>query len=171
MLDADLAYIAGFFDGEGCVGIYPVNRRTGYQLLVQIAQNESTVTRALFTEIHARWGGNIAYVPSLSGRIKMNYAVRSTNAATLLVDLLPYLRGKADQAWIAAAWQTQRTMPDRGPDGRYPAVTDDQRALADAAYKAVRLLKKQDMEQMMMEHPDLVAPLHTLSQILNYKGV
>jgi hypothetical protein len=57
MLTAE--YVAGFFDGEGNVGIY-AGGGTGRTLRAQITQADSQDAYALLFEMRARWGDRYA---------------------------------------------------------------------------------------------------------------
>jgi hypothetical protein len=59
----DLAYMGGFFDGEGCIGIYrtggPDSKR--YRLTCHVVQNNSPIVYAMFSDWQVRWGGCLKY--------------------------------------------------------------------------------------------------------------
>ena len=59
----NLSYIAGFFDGEGSIGVYHhVNNgvQTGFHLRVQLRQNKTKPSSQLLRELVARFGGCVA---------------------------------------------------------------------------------------------------------------
>jgi len=141
MTETDLAYLAGFFDGEGCVGVYPNSHRTGHYLLVQLTQNDDAVARALLESVRDRWGGSIREQRTSTGRVKLGYGVTSDKAAVLLRDLLPYLRGKREQAEVAATWQEGRVAGPRGPSGRLVPRSDEARQRDAAVAAHVKALK------------------------------
>lgn len=119
------AYLAGFFDGEGCVGIYRSSSRGGFRLLVQITQNVSPSSIVLFQQVQQIWGGSISTSVSANGTEKLGYQVGSDKAVKFLSDLLPYLREKREQAEVAIEWQKNRPVTTRGLDGRIMKKNDD----------------------------------------------
>lgn len=82
-----LAYLAGFFDGEGCV--YP---RNGLQV------SASQVDRRPLDMLQALFGGTIKTPALVEGRRQMYYWVRyGKPAAVALRALLPWLVVKREQ--------------------------------------------------------------------------
>lgn len=96
----DLAYLGGFFDGEGCVTWQKTLRKTGktYKLLrIDIGQ----VDRTFLEWCHKTFGGNIYTRPKNKHRSKQeNYqwTVTGKVAAQFLNTLIPYLRQKQEHA-------------------------------------------------------------------------
>lgn len=172
MTELELAYLAGFFDGEGCIGIYQNGNTKGYFLSVQITQNDSATSRPMLEQLRDLWGGSISgRTHQSTGNRRLGYTLTGDRAAVLLDALLPYLVGKREQALVAVAWQRNRSSVTRDARGRVVPRSDDERAYDASAAEVVRLLKSQTLEHVMEDQKDLVRPLHTLSQILNYKGV
>lgn len=100
-----LEYLAGFFDGEGCVTIQRLrrsqknpNHNDTYQAVVCVAQTQM----AVLEHFQRRWGGPIyAQAPSRNITAKRQLYVwkPSTNSArNFLADIVPWLRVKREQA-------------------------------------------------------------------------
>jgi hypothetical protein len=90
---ADRAYIAGFFDGEGSVGLYP--KKSGFALKVSFTQRKPTVLLWL----HSVFGGAFVTIPS-AGQSKQYYELRYESRESALIVLkviAPYVREKREQ--------------------------------------------------------------------------
>lgn len=86
-----LAYVAGFFDGEGCIQI-PCNERGNYSLRINVCQK----SEAVLQYIRSRLGGEIS-----DGRgVKILYW-HGFNALPVLELILPWLVVKKSQAELA----------------------------------------------------------------------
>lgn len=128
-----LAYLAGFFDGEGSVGIYSNGQVTGHGLKIQITQNDSTYTRELFEHLRATYGGRFDTQRTLSGNLKLNFQLNGDNASEFLRGIVSLLRFKKKQAMFAMEWALTRPRRIRGAKGRYlprsiDALVKDRRA-------------------------------------------
>jgi hypothetical protein len=110
-------YIAGFFDGEGSIGIY-TNGKIHLHLKVQLVQTDTDNGFAILNEIFNRFGGNLSRSISSSGRHKWNWQICSNPALEFLKWIKPCLRIKKDQAILAIAWEASRPKMSRGTDGR-----------------------------------------------------
>lgn len=125
-----LAYIAGFFDGEGSVGSY--NRRH----LVTIS---NTDIRPL-QECSKLWGGKISVV--LKSKVKnahmdiYNWKLYGHNAKQFLEDILPFSIVKADQ--IKVFLSILEVLPKNKGEKRKEGVSD----FIDNQAQKLRLLKK-----------------------------
>lgn len=110
-------YIAGFFDGEGCVAVY-AKKKQSFFLRTQLAQNKTTASVAMFQKLVERYGGRWSEQRSLSGRQKLNWQLSSDKAVAFLEEILPFLILKREQAVIAIEWQKQRPQRVRDARGR-----------------------------------------------------
>lgn len=138
MTSADLAWAAGFFDGEGCVHISRLTHpRYGsrHALKISVAQKRHKLLRA-FQQILGIEGsiedyekGNCAHL--IYGGMK---------AAAVLELLLPYLRGKKEQAEIAIGFQ--RDMQAGGGHGRNTPLSGQELSARQWAYEKLRELKR-----------------------------
>lgn len=108
--EIDLAYIAGFFDGEGCVAI-DLAKHAG------INKQQLTVTivntyKPLIDELHSHYGGSIM---ESNGRfIAYRLCWRSRKAARFLQDVLPYLKIKRAEAELALEFQAHISSGVKG---------------------------------------------------------
>lgn len=96
MTDVDLAYAAGFFDGEGSIGVYRAN-----QTQVQI----SNTCRESLENFARMFGGKVIKVPGKhmedknpKWRPAYAWRVYGLRAGECLALLLPYLKEKRPQA-------------------------------------------------------------------------
>lgn len=122
--DEHLAYAAGFFDGEGSVGLYP-DGRGRYHLRVQVTQNCSAASSDVLMDFMARWGGNISVQNTSHGK-KYNWQVNSANAANMLSDVKGYCRIKRSQVEAALEWWMIRSSypASRNARGHFNKVRD-----------------------------------------------
>ncbi len=85
-----LTYLAGFFDGEGSLGIY--RKTKGYHLKVQLAQNIYPESTMLFEEITAQYGGTLGVI----GGKKYNWQISAVKAKNFLEVIVPHLKLKRE---------------------------------------------------------------------------
>jgi LAGLIDADG endonuclease len=118
MLTLSSKYIAGFFDGEGSIGIYPRKDRKSFHLRTQLAQNKNVASTELFQLLARTFGGNISIQRSLSGKEKYNWQLNSDAAQTFLTWLYNDLFIKKEQAFEAIRWQNSRPNLERNSLGQ-----------------------------------------------------
>ncbi len=103
--DAELAWAAGFFDGEGSIGIYARGDTKGHRLDVTIG-NVDLRTLEIFKR---RWGGSMWTDHRKPPRQTFYFWSLSTRSAQpFLLEILPYLIAKREQAEVALAFQARR---------------------------------------------------------------
>jgi hypothetical protein len=88
------AYIAGFFDGEGSVGLYP--KKSGFALKVAVVQRKPEVVFWL----HSLFGGALCTIVREERAGTTYYELRLEGPALalpLLRIIAPYVREKKDQ--------------------------------------------------------------------------
>ncbi len=125
-MDAFLPYFAGFFDGEGSIGIYKNgSRHRGRTLKVQITQNMAPCSTALLRECQVRWGGCMSPMNRKASRQAWNRRASAGRGFRVLRDIRPRLRLKAGEADIALAFWEGRGFAQRGMDGRYLPLKGD----------------------------------------------
>lgn len=170
-MDPFLPYLAGFFDGEGSIGIYRNGQRHGCTLRVQITQTVTPESTELLTGCRQRWGGSLGPFNRTLRRPAWNFQVTASKGIAMLDDIRPWLRLKAEQADYATDWWAQRDRAARGPDGRMlpmSAESAQRDREAEAVLKAMKHGK--DVDIVMADAADLVQIEHTLRQFLNVKG-
>lgn len=130
-----LLYVAGLFDGEGCIGLYNTRtkndtRSVCYQLVVRLTQKTPQGVEAL----QELWDGNI-YTYANVGPNKPGpyYAYRLTNrnAEAALKELIPFLRNKQSQALMAIEFCDLRRAQSLAAKREKRKVTDKELALRD----------------------------------------
>jgi hypothetical protein len=100
-----LAYAAGYFDGEGSIGILSQGASRGFQLRVEIRSCDLDSLR-LFKEL---FGGVLS--SQEYGRLPypvFRWAVNNQDAIKVLQVMSPYLRAKAKEAHLVldSGWET-----------------------------------------------------------------
>lgn len=142
-----LQYIAGLFDGEGCIGVYRNGKKTPH-LRTQLTQNKNAVVTKMFESLVDRFGGHFSEQKTTHG-VKYNWQLSSHKAARFLADILPYLILKKEQAKIAVWWQMVRPeRQERDARGRvrpYPMEVIQTDGMVELALK---LLKKTSFEEL-----------------------
>lgn len=103
--ETELAWLAGFFDGEGCVSIFKIPRLEGkyieYKMTVSISQKDKRPLEA----IRGWFGGNVTLNQS-SGVWKWT---RSAQQARIFLEAVrPYLKLKHEQVDVALAFQERK---------------------------------------------------------------
>lgn len=114
-LDIELAYVAGFFDGEGSITI-TTRKRGDLFLNVVLVQTDRDILEWVRAVLDC--GGSI-YSRSRAGSLgkKECFALQwsGLSAGSVLLKLLPHLRVKKSKAAIAIEFQS--TMKRRGVNG------------------------------------------------------
>ena len=95
--DTDLAYIAGFFDGEGCVGIYPQQNRLRVDVIF------SNSNESVMSWIASTLGTVGPMMEARNNTTHPHYTIRlvGKEAGRVLRILLPYLKVKNARAAFA----------------------------------------------------------------------
>lgn len=101
------SYLAGFFDGEGSIGVYR-GSNGAFFLRTQLTQVQSGITRSLLDSFRKDFGGSISHQTTPSGRGKLNWQLNSDSAAYFLSVIEPHLFLKREQAQLAIWWQANR---------------------------------------------------------------
>lgn len=102
LTETEAAYIAGIFDGEGCVSLWLRRKRT-VAVSVMITNTDAN----LINWLHEKLGGNV-WTRTRTGKYKTVYRwdVRGGRSAIeFLSRIRPYLIVKAKQADIAMRWK------------------------------------------------------------------
>jgi hypothetical protein len=151
LTEAEKAYAAGLFDGEGGIVIQKPRRSKGHTLMVTLAMRAP----AAVTWLQERWPGSLrphVRQPRERESITVWYWVRSTSAAAeCLSDILPYLLAKHDQAQLAIEFQSHKSFKfGRRLTDEVPACDEDYR---------VRWLALRDIRSRAAVIPPHVAPL------------
>ena len=102
IVETDLAYTAGFFDGEGCIRIYSDKKRNRYKLICSIGQKRLDILEW----IQRCFGGSI--YESKSRVTYYQWTIVAQQASAFIQEILPYLRLKVDEARLAIEFQSTR---------------------------------------------------------------
>lgn len=108
-----VVWVAGFFDGEGCVYITKRRQNTGagmhYELGANIAQKD--INPLLI--VHALWGGVVRAKSNQYGGIYHWHLREHKKLGTFLRDIRPYTLVKGSQIDVALEWLAlyQRQVP------------------------------------------------------------
>ena len=123
-----LSYFAGFFDGEGYIGI-PTVRSKFRSLTVNVTQKDKTVLNFF----QCAFGGGIS-----KNKVNQCYQwyIYSDGALRFLKELLPFLMLKAGQARIAIEFQEIKNARD------YRRLTIADIALEEAHQKLIKEAKR-----------------------------
>ena len=108
----DLAWAAGFFDGEGHIAIHRSRqygkRQPSYSLQIMVAQ----VDKSLCPRLQSILGGKVTrYAMKQGGNrapFKWVWRVHGQTASQALSDMLPYLVGKREQAEVGIELQSRK---------------------------------------------------------------
>ena len=106
--DPGIEYLAGFFDGEGCVSIARIRRsriNPNHNDVYNVALSVSQVDQEILECYQRRWGGPIySQAPSRNITAKRQLYVwkpSTTSIKRFLEEVIPYLRVKREQAELA----------------------------------------------------------------------
>ncbi len=106
--EVELAYIAGIFDGEGCISLperhYPQTEST-YSLVACV----SNTNEWLLLYLKSIFGGSIS-VRNDRNRPCWNWSLRHKKAGEFLKVIYPFLRIKKPQAEVAIRFQDRKRM-------------------------------------------------------------
>ncbi len=143
---ADIAYAAGFFDGEGCVQLYmrPSGRdRNCLRCSLSAAGSDG---RPLYWLVE-RWGGTVKWDASekriTTGRRPIgNWHIFGNQAEVFARDVLPYLIVKREQMdlWLEARALLQHKGWKKG-QAHSTRITEPQREMRQDLVDRVKALK------------------------------
>lgn len=103
-----LNYIAGFIDGEGCINITWPRKKNSFFLRVSIANTDLGLLKSVKKDLGI--GGISLKRPSKKSRFKSyQYWVAGCKALLVLKKLLPFLRGKKEEALLGIKFQEEKT--------------------------------------------------------------
>ena len=130
MNKTDLAYIAGFFDGEGCICL----GKDGKHIYLQVSASQTN--EWIINWLRLSFGGGVSK-KARKGRERQGWQwiVRGGKACMFLVEILPFLKLKRAEAELALQFQGRRK-------GRGYRPTDKERAVDEAQRIMMSNLKK-----------------------------
>lgn len=141
MKKVDLAYLAGLFDGEGCIHIAQTKgqkhkRGKGNELRIFLSSTDEWVCQTF----KMAFGGSIWEYANSANTQQYSWQLACKKALPFLEILLPYLRLKRPQAEIAVAFQGAKK-----PRNVNNPTTDEEWALEEAQrilLKGMKVRKK-----------------------------
>lgn len=138
---ATLAYIAGLFDGEGCIWIKSQRSPKGWLCHHAGVEIVNTAESVLHWIVQQVGGGSVHELRRYNANAKRCYTVRwyGKNAEALMGALLPYLRIKRREAEIFLAFREQ----GRRVSGRHlsPSVVAFRQECAEELRRAKTLIR------------------------------
>ncbi len=159
-------YIAGFFDGEGCIGIYKrKDRYNGACLRTQLTQNKTKESFLILNFLKNKYGGNLSEQKTLSNGIKYNWQLNPKGVEVFLKDIMPYLILKKPQARLALYWLKNRPKVKRDKSGRVVNFTVDEVKFTKKVITIMKELKTKDIDEVMKNQEDLVEIMKTLQPL------
>lgn len=141
-----IQYVAGLFDGEGCVNIYQtkkyVDNRIGYELTIAIFNSHKEVIELL----QENFGGCVQKRERGLGRnenwkIGYSWKLSCNQAKNLLEKLLPFLIIKKEQAKIAVEFQTLKESKNHRFIKNIKEIND----FYEICYQKMRILNKKGL--------------------------
>jgi hypothetical protein len=132
--DVDLAYYAGYFDGEGSVIIR--RNKYGYFIAVQLGNTYKPAILALQAEFG---GGMYPFKSHGVGRQVWQWYIGAMGACKFLTQILPFLKEKAEQAREVIEFYELYGMHTH--PGGHSGRTVEEKIDQEARYQKVRALK------------------------------
>lgn len=106
-----LDYIAGFFDGDGLVGIYPNGKNNGTAALrVNLTQNATIGAWRLFNRIIKDFGGHIGLHTSTNGTLYLKLQMYTDSAYVFLSCIKKYTILKKEQIRVVLDWADSKAI-------------------------------------------------------------
>ncbi len=145
MNDIEAAYIAGLIDGEGCIRIWKAPNKISpagfqYRTCVEITMCD-TDTMAYVSEVTGR-RMSARTIPS--GRVAYKCIWYNHNAADLLRAIIPYLKGKKEQARLSLVFE------DEVAPGKGRKMTADLMVKAEDLVRQVSNLKRPHRSSLLI---------------------
>src|SRR5215831_10670720 len=114
-----LAYIAGLFDGEGCVNFTRSGQSKTWVIRVMIRNTD----RGIIEYVQSLFGGRIETKKAYAGKPlwKPSYCWRADwdAAISFLVQIEPWIRIKKEQIYCARVWDAVRSRGNANVDQEY----------------------------------------------------
>ena len=123
-----IAYIAGFFDGEGCIRIKQASQRGNSFYIIAHITNSN---RAILEQVQDLFDGTIRLQEKKVNKTVWSYYVTSAEAVDFLTTLSPFLREKKEEALLAIKFHNQKD-----------SLTSEEKA---SWARVMRELKKRDL--------------------------
>lgn len=157
----EVAYIAGFFDGEGCVTIYPwqqAYKDTIYRrhLLTVLISN---VDREVLDELAAQYGGQVVphNVKGREGRRQVwQWRLKGPHCRRFLLEIQPFVRVKRRQVHVGLRYT--ETLWECHGKSRNLKIPREWVTLRDQLYAELRWLNGRGVHHSQAEPPPTSSP-------------
>lgn len=100
-----IAYIAGFFDGEGCIRIKQASQRGNSFYVIAHITNSN---RAILEQVQDLFGGIVRKQEKAVNKTVWSYYVTSAEAVDFLTTLSPFLQEKKAEANLALKFHKEK---------------------------------------------------------------
>ena len=108
-ITTEISYIAGFFDGEGCVRIKKANQGgNSYYIIAHITNTNQKILK----KVQDYFGGNTRLQEKGVNKGIYNWCITSSEASDFLKTLLPFLIEKKEQAELAIHFHKRKEEID-----------------------------------------------------------
>lgn len=134
MNEADLSYIAGFFDGEGCCGIKQIKRPHAIHHCAYVTVSQ--VRPEVLYWMQSHFGGSIMWKKPRRNSGIWAWQLSNKKALAFLSAVIPYLKIKKSEAELVVSAFTVRVRNKRAG-----VPTDIQEAREAARQKVMQLRK------------------------------
>ena len=135
--EVDIAWAAGFFDGEACVGLYP-NKRANGTIVYKSSISVSQVVRAPLEKLQEMFGGVIDANPARGNfQTIWIWRIGGLSGDAALTTMRPYMRVKGRQ--VDALLGFRGITKRRGLQGR---LTPEEIAVREGISLTLRAMKK-----------------------------
>lgn len=114
-----IAYIAGFFDGEGCIRLKHANQG-GNSYYVWVAITNSN--RLILDEVVELFGGNVRKAEKTVNKIVYHYLITASEAVDFLKTIIQFLKEKKEQAELAIAFHETKALLTPEAKANYAAI-------------------------------------------------
>ena len=125
-MEYDTRWLAGFFDGEGSIGVYPINQNTTktityYVLKVSLAQS-GNVGKLICGKLQSMFGGT-AYrsIDKEGNKPQYKWNISANKAVEFLKFIEPHLIIKKRECELAIRFQSLESKREDFPEAGYIA--------------------------------------------------
>lgn len=115
-ITTDIAYIAGFFDGEGCIRIKRASQGgNSYYIWVAITNSNKEILNLVV----GIFGGTVRQAERTVNKVIYHYLITSSEAVDMLRVLLSFLKEKRRQAELAILFHQSKEQLSREEKQNY----------------------------------------------------
>lgn len=129
-----IAYIAGFFDGEGCIRLKNANH---------VIAHITNSNQKILMEVQDLFGGQIRTQERTPNKTIFNWYITSSEAVDFLTVLAPFLKEKGPQAMLAIKFHEQKSNLTKEEKESYARVITEMK-------------KQQEVTGNIWENPELL---------------